>query len=170
MLISRNDGMNPVYQQAHDLVLGVLTQETAAPLTIFQEATLARDLWRVRFTIIGESHWIRIENEGRLVLQEVLACVPLKATECLHHHPCQNRQAHHFAWQNYQVDLHFGSDPRFPSSKTGLRVEFPQILGQTPFTALRWEEKADALHWWTLHTYPQVGQTVCVRTFSRFKF
>lgn len=160
--------LNPIYQSPAALVLGIATQEMTLTPTILRGQILELGQWRCHFRIIGESHWVRLEKDGQLVLQEILACVPLPASECLHHYPCKTLHNHTFSWNDYSSLVQFNWQADLPHPENGLMLEFPAIFGQTPVTCLNWEAQNGILRWWTLHTYPLLEGAVCVRSYSKF--
>lgn len=160
--------MKSIYQHPQALVLGVMSSEIQAELKILRQADLEIEDWRFQFAIIGESHRVRIEKAGQLVLQEILACVPLQSERCLHYHPCLEDQPHTFCWEQYAVSLYFEPQRTWEAGENQLVVNFPAVHGQIPVTCLKWEVQNETVYWWTLHTYPQPERLICVRTFSKF--
>jgi hypothetical protein len=140
-------------QRPTDLVLGIVRTEIGYPLRCLQQAECILGAWRVIFRIIGESHVARVEHDGRLVFQEILACIPLTADECHH-------------WQPFdQVRVGFSSqiDEARPYH---MEVRFPGVDGRKPVTRIGWQAQTAHLTWWTLHTYPQPEGWVYVQTGS----
>jgi hypothetical protein len=159
-----------VYQRPEDLILNVLTGEIQPALKVLKQQVVMIHDWRFVFAIIGESHWIRIERHNRLVLQEVLACIPVRAEGSLFYHRCTEALPTSYRWARYDVALHFSASPSpgLPEAEGRLALDFPPLYGIVPTTQIAWKQQAGALHWWTRHTYPGPAQLTYVRTHSTF--
>ena len=165
--------LEAVYQNPADLEFGVLTGELPVALTILAQKSITVGEWRFRFHIIGESHFVRIEHVGALILQEVLACMTLPPVACSHHHRFQDLAAHTYHSDSYFVALSFDAMPGKPRPSQldpFLELQFPAIYGQIPLTQIHLEMDCESLHWWTTHLYPQPHSLTTVQTYSQFSF
>ncbi len=162
--------LDPVYQRPHDLVLGILRQEMTHPLRV-----LRRRVWRgcgytLHFQIIGESHIARVERDGALCFQEVLACLPLAPEQCAHMQTFGDLQAHHYQRDDYRVAVAFARDASgrgwMDARRDGFEVRFRMVYGVTPLTRIEWQQDGDWLRWWTLHTYPDAEAVTSVYSTS----
>jgi hypothetical protein len=159
----------PVYQRPNDLVLGIIETEIEQPITILaQKAFRMRD-WLLTFHIIGESHLIRVERDGRLLFQEILACIPLHASTCRHHHSFTDLDAHHYSGKNYSTDVSFAPEVQMSGihHHHSLRMIFPQVYGQTPITQVSWSTSESLIVWETLHIYPDRDGITAVHSRSQ---
>lgn len=161
----------PVHQNPADLALNILTTSSHLPLTVLKHDTLQIGLWRVKFHIIGESHLVTIEYDGVLVLCELLACVDVDASSCLHHHRFHDLAPHRFQQFGYSIDVEFKDcyDEVSVEADGVLEIAFPKIADQTPITRIVWTRVGEnALRWHTLHVYPDEGKMACVHSLSNF--
>jgi hypothetical protein len=167
-----SSGSEAIYQNPADLELGILTQELPVKLTVLAQESLEIGEWRLAFYIIGESHFVRIERGGALILYEVLACMRLPAEACSHHHRFGDLQPHDFRHGSYSVAVGIGdcADGQLIPDSTSpfLELEFPAIFGRVPVTRIHVDEGHGNVRWWTLHLYPQPEGITAVRTFSTF--
>jgi hypothetical protein len=165
--------IQPVFQQPEDLVLGVVATKLPDNLfTVIQKKTLQLGRWRIHFHIIGESHWIRIEHDDRLALQEVLACTTLNKAWCSHHHEFADLAGHQHMRDNYGVSIQFSHrhgwiEPAL-SNDTQMEARFPEMFGWVPITRVRWRVVGQRVSWWTLHIYPEPNRVTYVKTQSHF--
>jgi len=161
----------PIHQNPADLALNILTTRIHLPLTVLKQHTLQIGLWILRFHIIGESHLVTIEYDGVLVLCELLACVEVDASSCLHHHRFHDLAAHCFQKSGYSIAVEFSdSCGDAPVETDGvLEVAFPKIADQTPITRIVWTRVGEnAVRWHTLHVYPDENKIACVHSLSYF--
>jgi hypothetical protein len=179
--------LEPVVQHPRDLNLIVADQRLpnlVTPLTVLAERVVTLGLWRARFVVIGESHFVQVWHTTRVALdqaaapkmasqeaalQEVLACVDLPTVGAVHHHLCADLADHTLdvelptLW--YQIKLRFHTTPPTGWADVGadgLALDFPQTHGQTPRTRIRWQcdnAAAADFAWQTLHSYPQADGT-----------
>ncbi|MDX2136971.1 MAG: DUF2617 family protein [Chloroflexota bacterium] len=121
-----------------------------------------------QFSIIGESHFVRIERMGRLWLHELLACTPLYTFSEGHVHPFDKLGAHDYAKDNYCTKVSFSQFPprRRLKTRSSITVHFPRQHGVIPMTHVAWQTHPDRVDWWTLHTYPEAAYTTYVVTES----
>lgn len=156
-----------VYQQPTDLILGILPTDTPLNLNIIQSQQVMMGAFSFTFEIIGESHRVRVALHNQLVMQEILACVPLVAEDCWHYHPFKMLQNHSFARQRYQIVVYFSRTPIHLVAPQ-LTVQFPMIGGQIPLTQIGWKQHNEAIRWSTLHIYPNRQSTTYVYSNSIF--
>jgi hypothetical protein len=169
--LAHTSNLEAIYQNPADLELGVLTEALPVAVTILAQKTITVGEWCFKFHIIGESHFVRIERRGAIVLQEILACIHLPPTACRHHHRFIDLAAHSYRHEGYFVALNFDSmsgKPRPPQLDPILEFQFPAIYGQIPLTQIHLEMDDERLHWWTTHLYPQPHCLTTVRTYSQF--
>ena len=162
-----------VIQHPKDLVLAIMNDDVLPDMLVLQRAEHQIDDWLFQFAIIGESHHIRIEHCGVSILNEVLACVPVKEGDCIHYRTFTDLQASGYQTAQYEVQVDFGERPVWHVPQTNvmqLEYVFPQTFGQQPITRIRWRQVENAVHWWTLHTYADAAQTIYVHTASIFNF
>lgn len=166
--------LETVYQEPNTLALAVLPGDSPCPLTVLKKAVVQVDEWQFTFHIIGESHLIRVERNGQLMFQEVLACVPLAPQDCLHHHPFGDLENHHYQSEHYRVAVHFAERPVCcnrqidPMDESQITVTFPEVCGQIPLTQVKWQIRERTIRWWTLHVYPHETGATEVRSFTHF--
>ena len=162
-----------VIQQPKDLVLAIMNDDVLPDMLVLQRAEHWITDWLFQFAIIGESHHIRIEHCGVSILNEVLACVPVKKGDCIHYRAFTDLEPSGYQTAQYEVQVDFGERPLWHVPQTNvmqLEYVFPQTFGQQPVTRIRWRQVENAVHWWTLHTYPDAAQTTYVHTASTFNF
>jgi hypothetical protein len=114
---------------------------------------------------------VTIEYDGVLVLSELLACVEVEASSCLHHHRFNDLAAHCFQQPGYSISVEFNDCyDDVPVDTNGvLEVSFPIIADQTPITRIIWTQVGEnAVRWHTLHVYPDEGKMACVHSLSYF--
>jgi len=162
----------PVHQDPADLVLTIVTGQIETPLTILKQDSIQVGAWLLKFHIIGESHIVTIECDGRPVMCELLACVDSDAASCLHQHHFDDLAPHCFAQTGYSIDVDFDSTfdaaPAVSVENT-LEMSFPEIDGCTPITRIVWNRISEtAVRWQTLHIYPHDGKIIAVRSLSYF--
>jgi hypothetical protein len=161
--------LEPVYQRPSDLVLAVTRQELTCPLTFLASRSIERGPWRFTFQIIGESHLVRVEQDGRLAWQEVLACVTLPPVGLLHHHRFASLTTHRWRFDNYDTRVRFAKRlPLAGSIDDEIRVEFPAMYGQMPFTSIGWRITSGSTKWQTVHVYPGTNEVIYVCSESTF--
>jgi hypothetical protein len=161
----------PIHQNPADLSLNILTTRLHLPLTVLKQHTLQIGAWSLQFHIIGESHLVTIEHDGVLVLSELLACVEVEASACLHHHRFNDLAAHCFQQLGYSIAVEFSDCYEdVPVEVDGvIEVAFPEIADQTPITRIVWTRIGEhAVRWHTLHVYPGEDKMACVHSLSYF--
>jgi hypothetical protein len=157
-----------VYQRPQDLVLGVTDRDVSHRFQILKRADVQTGALYVRFHIIGESHFVTVQNGGATLFHEILACVPLRADECWHLQRFSTLDAHFYRREAYQVEVTFGAKAvAMARSAQMIEVQFPRVYGVTPVTRVSWKQTRQRLYWWTLHTYPERAGTLYVQTASQ---
>lgn len=159
-----------IYQEPSQLVLGVAVQRFPCQLTILKQETLAVGDWRFVFHIIGESHFVQVEKHGKLVLQELLACINLDPRSCTHYHHFCNLAPHRFRQENYRIAIDFKHRDKGYTLPTnaGMEVAFPAVHGTIPVTQIRWQVTKNRVQWWTYHLYPHETGVTEVRSVTGF--
>jgi len=158
-----------VHQRPEDLALSILTTDIQPVFRILKQDVVRIRDWRFMFAIVGESHWVKVEQGRSLVLQEILACVRVEAQHCLHQYACCEHQSHEYTWGRYSVGLHFDAplNPSLVPDRT-LTVRFPSGGGEVPVTEIHWKQEEGRINWWTTHTYPDQKKITFVHTYSTF--
>jgi hypothetical protein len=164
-------------QCASDLVFAITEQELTVPVKVLAQAQFSAAGLAFTFSIIGESHIVRVERDGALLMQEVLACIPVEPGRCTHLARFPVLTNHTYMRPNYTASVNFYQtdsvlEAPFEAQEQGrLRYAFPQSYGRTPQTVVLWytdPHKPNALGWRTLHSYPEVGGVRTVLTESTF--
>lgn len=157
-----------VVQSPHDLVLAVHTEALTVPLDILAQSSVELHGHRLTWAIIGESHTVRVEQAGRVVLHEVFACVDLAGQVCRHQQHFRGLDAHRYGHAGYTIAVAFDRPAwSVPAACDGhLEFAFALTHGRVPVTRIDWQQDGDALRWWTLHTYPEAGGVREVYTYS----
>lgn len=162
-----------IVQHPEALILGVAYGAFPPDTYIsLKHAVVLLDNWRFEFHIIGESHLVRIEHEGGLIQQEILACTDLDPRRCQHYHPFVDLASHDYRHRGYAVAIDFAREPGSidlpvdPSAM--LEVVFPEVYGFSPYTQLYWHLDGRIVRWATLHTYPDSHGVTYVRSASQF--
>ncbi len=165
--------MKKVFQKPTDLRLAILRTELPVNLTILDQAAIDIDAWKFSFYIVGESHLVRIEHRGALVLQEVLACIDMPPACCISWRQFQDLKAYRYGQDNYEVAVSFADQPDWTippkSSASCLEVVFPALHHHIPVTQVQWQMTSNTVYWWTLHVYPEARRTTRVHSRSEFR-
>jgi Protein of unknown function DUF2617 len=165
--------MKTVLQKPTNLKLGILSTELPITLTALKRTAVSTGQWVFSFQIVGESHLVRIEHRGALILQEVLACIDVAAAHCVDCHDFGDRAAYRYKQRDYAVAVSFLDRPEWTlppaDSRACLEVEFPTVYGHSPVTRIQWEVTAGAVRWWTLHLYPEPEHLTRVQSRSEFR-
>jgi hypothetical protein len=162
-----------VIQHPKNLVLAIMTDDALPQMRLLQRAEYWIGDCLFQFAIIGESHHIRIEQDGKCILNEVLACVAVDEADCQHYQSFTDLHPREHQTPQYRVQVDFGEHPRWfvpLDNIMQLEYTFPQTYEQQPITRIQWRQVENALHWWTLHTYALAEQTIYVHTASVFEF
>jgi hypothetical protein len=162
-----------VIQHPKNLVLAVMADDSLPEMLVLQRAEHRIADWLFQFAIIGESHHIRVEHSGVCILNEVLACVAVAEAACVHYQAFTELQPYEHQTPQYRIQVDFGEYPPWfapPNNIMQLEYHFPKTYEQQPFTRIRWRQDKNTVHWWTLHSYAGVEQTIYVHTASVFQF
>jgi hypothetical protein len=161
--------LHVAHQSAAELTLAVARSElepVALRVLAAEELTIGE--WHFEFQVLAESHRVRVEHGGRLILQELLLCAPIDPSACAHYYPCRELHPHDAVLDGYAVSLRFDRslDQDLPGAIGTLTARFPAVEHQTPITRISWWRLADGLLWTTAHTYPDQHKitTVCTRS------
>lgn len=159
-----------VYQKPDDLVLSVLNCEIPVRLNVLRQTPVDVGTWRFTFSIIGESHCVRVEQDGELVFHEVLACVKMPEEVCTHHHAFTDRADHTYRHETYGIAVWFDYEESSTRSdrENQIEVVFPEVYGHVPLTQVSWRTIQNGIRWTSLHAYPQPEGVVFVRSASQF--
>jgi hypothetical protein len=160
-----------IQQDAQDLLLAIVEREPLPAMRVLASETWQYAAWRFEFAIIGESHYVRVEHEGRLVMLEILACISLKAEQCKLYQPLLEMQP--FAYQEtaYRVAVRFDNQlPNWSQQRHHLSYHFPITHGQIPQTRIQWQRNGGRLTWQSLHSYPEDSGLITVLTESEYHF
>ncbi|MDX1991255.1 MAG: DUF2617 family protein [bacterium] len=162
-------------QRAADLVFAVTEQELTVPVKVLAQAQFSAAGLAFTFSIIGESHIVRVERDGALLMQEVLACIPVEPGRCVHLARFPMLTNHTYTRPNYTASVNFSQTdavleaPVEAQEQGRLHYAFPQHWGRTPQTVVLWytdPRKPNALGWRTLHSYPEANGIRTVLTES----
>jgi hypothetical protein len=161
--------LNAVYQLSSDLELGVTNRELDCAVTVLDQKALDCGPWRFTFSIIGESHTVRIERNGVLVWQEILACVKLSPDNLIHYFPLKKLGDHSWECGSYTTKIRCDETPLdLWAVDDELRIDFPVVYGKLPYTWVGWSATANRVRWQTLHVYQYSRCTVHVSSESSF--
>jgi hypothetical protein len=159
-----------IQQNAQDLLLALVQQEPLPEMRVLLSENWQHQDWHFAFAIIGESHYVRIEHQGQLVMLEVLACLALKAEQCKLYHPLQDMKPFTYQEPAYQVAIRYENHlPLWKQQTQHLRYHFPITYGQTPETRIKWQFGAGRLSWQSLHSYPNESGMVVVLSESSYQ-
>ena len=160
----------PIYQVPTDLVFAITTYDVSNLLTVFKTKTFCKGDYEFEFAIIGESHCITIFHQGRFVLQEVLACTNIPAIVQADSHKFAKLEPYLHTKQDYQARVWFrDSLQNDPIESHGeMKLDFPEVYGQIPFTHVQWIMLESSICWRTTHVYPLEPSTKYVYTESCF--
>ena len=161
--------MKTIHQHPTELVLGVLTNQQPHNLTVLQSKQVKIGRWSLDFQIIGESHRVIARYDTFVVVQEILACVPLVADDCRHFKRFATLGAHSFRQDAYEVAIWFSEEPVPLLEGANLEVWFPVVYHSQPVTQIKWDVLPTGIRWWTLHLYPLQTGTVTVLSSSHLQ-
>ena len=166
--------MQVIFQKPTDLVLAIVEGELSSPLTVLKQTTLAAAQYRFVFSILGESHMVRVEHENGLIFHEVLACSELVSNNPVHYHRFNDLKAYRYHRAGYNIAISFEvhrADRLLPASaETSLEVQFPETHGRIPVTRVEWQATETAMSWRTVHLYPTDRRATSVVSESIFWF
>lgn len=163
--------METVFQSPYQLELGVLQGIPPPQVTVLETDMVSFGDWRVNFFIIGESHKVEVLHKGKLVLTELLACMPINPGDCKHHHQFLSGESH--AWKGFglsmEIEFLCNTHP-LPKFDNQIVFEFPITAGTVPITRVEWQLITDNLiEWRTLHLYPDNNGYISVVSRSRLR-
>ena len=159
-----------IEQDPINLSFGLVKANIHLELTVLQEHTVNINNWQFVFQIVGESHRVLVYYKGQLQQQEVLACIPLRADDCVHHATFDQLQNYQLDADSYQFDIRFSTEIVPLLTQVDMEVGFPQVYGGYPVTQLCWEDNGHLMRWRTLHLYPRAHDTVTVLTYSEYNY
>lgn len=161
--------LTPIVQRPQDLILALVTDDSLPASQILAERIVQKDDWRIRFAIIGESHRVKVEHQGRFIMEEMLACTDISTQTCRHHHQFSDLQAHHHQGKNYSVAIEMCAQADLWNKQSDeLVFNFPKINGIEPVTKLQWQVLETSIQWRSLHTYIHAGALLCIYSQSKF--
>lgn len=160
----------PILQYPTDLVFAVLEYDVSSLLTVLKREIVHIDDYCFQFAIIGESHCITVEHEGCLIRQEVLACTDIPAILQANSHKFAKLNMYQYQEQDYETRVWFTDtlDVMDWDNQSVLRMDFPEMFGQVPFTQVQWQIAQRTIAWRTTHVYPLETHTTYVYTASQF--
>lgn len=163
--------MDQILQSPRELQLGVFTHNSLPETTDLMLCEDRSGINRVTFTIIGESHKIKVLRDGKLVLAELLACIPIDPLQGVHHHCFVDGKPHSWHTEGYQLSVWTVSNHvPVKSLPNSIQFAFPETYGVIPITRVEWEILATGIHWKTYHVYPDESGLVTVCSNSKFTF
>lgn len=155
----------PIHQSPRDLILAVHDVDVSRQFTILRQQHVPIKQMTLTFSIIGESHIVTVKENGRIKLQEILACISLQnPLHCFH-----DLKDYRYITEDYGVVVMFSTQPYPMPDGPGIEIIFPKIQGQQPITRIQWQILEDHVKWWTLHTYPDQSGSIYVYTQSQLK-
>ncbi len=154
----------PILQYPTDLVFAVMAEDVSSQLTTLKTTELVIGDYHIRFTIIGESHCITVMHDDQLILQEVLACTEIPQILQAQSHKFAKLEPYCFKQMGYRSQVWFANTLAMSDwqPQEQLRLDFPDMFGQTPFTSIVWLTNQQAIRWRTTHVYPLPTHTTYV--------
>ena len=167
--------MNRVKQSPNDLLLAIFSEDLPIQVTVLRQREITCGEWRFTFMILSESHLVRIERGGKLVMQELLMCSTPAGNyhHGLHRHRFDDLQPHAYAGAlaGYHVQVAFGAADLWApvgSDWDSLDAAFAEVYGQVPTTQIAWRMSQAKACWRTLHVYPSAAGATHVVSESKF--
>ncbi len=159
-----------VLQHPTDLVFAVTDTSVLHLLTVLKTQTITLDDYTIQFAIIGESHCITVSHQDQLVTQEVLACTDIPEILQAHSHKFVKLEPYQHTNQAYRARIWFTDrlQDDFLKDCDELRLDFPEMFGELPFTQIRWKTSDTTIQWRTVHVYPLQTHTTYVYTETYF--
>lgn len=161
---------HPILQYPTDLIFAITQCDVSQQLTTLKTQTVKVADYTFEFTIIGESHCITLLHQNKFIQQEVLACTDIPAILQADSHKFDKLDMYHYQKPNYQARVWFSDIyaelDRYQQDT--LRMDFPEIFGQIPFTEIRWHSSQSMMQWRTTHVYPLQTHTTYVYTESSY--
>jgi len=159
-----------ILQYPTDLVFAVLNRDVSSELTVLKTQQVMVDDYSIQFAIIGESHCITVLYQEELLMQEVLACTEIPAILQAQSHKFAKLEPYCFTATGYRSRVWFAD--RYNTlgwqPQHHIRIDFPEMFGQIPFTEIGWTVEDDSIQWRTTHVYPLKTHTTYVYTDTVF--
>lgn len=161
---------HPILQYPTDLVFAVMEADVSHLLTVLKTETVNVGDYTIRFAIIGESHCITVLHQKQLILQEVLACTDIPVILQANSHKFAKLDMHHHIETDYQAHIWFADEliKADWDDQGVIKMDFPEMFGQVPFTQVTWQVSRSDIQWRTTHVYPLKTHTTYVYTESKF--
>lgn len=146
----------PILQYPTDLIFTVMTDDVSNLLTILKSQQIHQADYVIDFSIIGESHCITISYQEQLILQEVLACTDIPRILQADSHKFVKLEPYQCKRPNYQSHIWFTEQKQIHhwQPQQTLRMDFPEMFGEIPFTEIAWQINESSIQWRTTHVYP----------------
>lgn len=166
-----NKLLKAINQRPQDLKLAIVTEDKLPSTINLVEKSQIIDDWSIRFSIIGESHRVRIDYQGQFMMEEMLACITVPSENCQHYHGFDDLQAHDFEQAVYHVcvSMQRNRNP-WQEAQNEISYSFPEINGIQALTKIQWHYTHSSVSWRTLHTYTDAGDILCVYSDSNYTF
>lgn len=160
----------PILQYPTDLVFAVTDKNALQLLTVLKTEEIHVDDYLIHFAIIGESHCISIYHQDTLLKQEILACTDIPAILQADSHKFAKLESYDRSEHNYRARVWFSDKLQLSSLENEhvLKLDFPEMFGEVPFTQIQWQSSDTQIHWQTTHVYPLGTHTTYVYTESFF--
>lgn len=163
------DALRAIHQHPQDLTLAIAHANRLPTSRALAHATWQRNSWQLDFTIIGESHHVRLLHNGQFIMDELLACVQITVA-CTHQHAFSDLRAHHYQGDGYRIRVWFeAAEPQWQPSAHELVYHFPPIDGRAALTRLQWQWTNRQMLWRSLHTYILDQQIICAYSQSHLQ-
>lgn len=162
--------IQPILQLPTDLVFAVTDYSVLELLTVLKTQTVKIAYYTIYFAIIGESHCITVFHHDEFVMQEVLACTDIPDILQADSHKFATLEPYQHTKQDYRARVWFADrlqQARW-QNQDELKMDFPEMFGQIPFTKIQWEISHTSIQWRTIHVYPLQTHTTYVYTASYF--
>lgn len=162
--------LTPILQRPQDLILAITVDDTLPLTQILKTAHWQSESYRVEFSIIGESHRVRISHNSAFILEEMLACIDVAEADCTHYQALTELAPHSHQHERYQVDISVADTlNHWQPSDQEIVYTFPRINTIDPVTKIQWYTANHTLHWRTLHTYAQQESLIAIYTHSHYQ-
>lgn len=160
----------PILQYPTDLVFAVIAEDVASKLTILKTASIAVGDYHIDFAIIGESHCITVSRDGQFIMQEVLACTEIPQILQAQSHKFAKLEPYGLSLVGYRSQVWFANVLTADEwqAQHHIRMDFPDMFGQIPFTEVRWAIDGQSIRWRTTHVYPLETHTTYVYSETTF--
>lgn len=161
---------HPILQYPTDLIFAVMEHDVSSLLTVLKTEVVRMGDYIIHFAIIGESHCITVTHRGQFIRQEVLACTDIPAILQANSHKFAKLDLYQHEEHGYEVRVWFADalETMDWENQGLLRMDFPEMFGQIPFTQVQWQVTPSSIRWRTTHVYPLDTHTTYVYTTSQF--